>query len=280
MQDSPESTSGSSVGGDEITSPVIATAMVSAMKTGTASGIPVDSPLFAQLSPQRLMRAKQVRALEEELYSAGAAKAEEVDSGKLFPFAGLNIDVPGAWLLRRVLVVAALCLLVFGLNAGTSGRAAPVATVSVSVSSSASPATVAQFVVSSKPSSGSDAGAKLASSSSFRQSAMSAKLPLRTSAGTAFSVTVLGAHDSPAGKGKWGGASSAPLVLRSAAQRLSAVLREFVEFVAGAVRPTLAQVAGKAAAFFGNRARDLADRVNETVQKAVEALPLPLMDSL
>lgn len=74
--DSPDSNEGSASTPD---SPEIATALVSTVKARNVA-IPVDSPLFAKLSPVRLLKAKRVRALDEQAHLSTTTKAIEMFS--------------------------------------------------------------------------------------------------------------------------------------------------------------------------------------------------------
>ena len=77
-------------------SPELVTAAVSSIKS-RPSAIPVDSPMFAQLSPKRLLKAKKVRALEEASYSVSQKAVEIMSKG----FMGGEM-----WMLSRVAVFA------------------------------------------------------------------------------------------------------------------------------------------------------------------------------
>lgn len=95
----------------EPSSPEITTASVSPYSDHAASGIPVDSPQFATLSPRRALKARRVRAFDEGRLSeyAKAVEIEEKGEGE------------GERVMHSGLVALALALLILVCFVGSIG---------------------------------------------------------------------------------------------------------------------------------------------------------------
>lgn len=95
----------------EPSSPEITTASVSPYSDHGASGIPVDSPQFATLSPRRALKARRVRAFDEGRLSEYAKAVEIEDKG----------EGEGERVMHSGLVALALALLILVSFVGSIG---------------------------------------------------------------------------------------------------------------------------------------------------------------
>jgi len=117
---------------DSPDSPELVTAAVSSIKS-RPSAIPVDSPMLAQLSPKRLLKAKKVRALEEASYSVSQKAVEVLSKGV----------VGEMWMLNRVAVLAIFVCIALMVACGPGPTVRSPGSVTVAIASAPAPASAA-----------------------------------------------------------------------------------------------------------------------------------------
>jgi len=240
-------------------SPELVTAAVSSIKS-RPSAIPVDSPMFAQLSPKRLLKAKKVRALEEASYSVSQKAVEIMSKG----FMGGEM-----WMLNRVAVFAIFVCIAVMVACGPGPKVQSPVAVTVAPAFP-SPATTTATVP-----------AFFEEHDVFSSAAISAHQEGVEQLGLRAREAVEKGREIVISSSKWGEAYSARFALasnfRNAHQRVVQIVREAVAIAVSFVEHQLSSFISKAAPDFLRHAT----RIAAAVSAAFDSAPIPgLMDTL
>ena len=223
-------------------SPEMPTAMVSTMKPSLSSA-PVDSPVFAHLSPRRLSLAKKVRALDDAAYET-VSKAEELNpKGGVFSEGSKPL-----WLLLAFVLFAFLSS---SAMSTTPAVAAPATIISVA------PPTITYYAVNTHP--------FIAATGDALRTQHSNKQRLSERLATMHNEALVTASVFKAAPASF---AQAPLVLRKLHNRIAT----FVLQVLAVFEVETTKMFGGAVQFISTQIKTFAD----SVQDSINSLPISI----